>query len=252
VEKVINQDTAAVILEPMLFDLPKDDFLKKLRAHCTKVGALLIFDEMWTGFRLALGGAQEYFDVKADMATFSKAVANGMPISILSGRKDVMQLFDKDIFFFTTFGGEALSLAATKATITELRDKKVPAYLDRLGNRLRDGVHAVTAKLGIDYVKVIGAGCRTMLTIGPAAGDNLLAKSLVQQELIKRGILWQGQHALSFSHTESDIDYTISAYEEVLGILKDAVSANTVKEKLRGLPMEPVFRTVTGNVVKKA
>ena len=99
-------------------------------------------------------------------------------------------------------------------------------------------------------MKVNGPGCRTLLVLGPAAGDALDAKSLVQQELIKRGILWQGQHAISFSHTEADIDYTLGAYEEVLAILKDAVIKKLVKEKLRGRPMEPVFRTVTGNVQK--
>jgi len=120
----IDDDTAAVILEPFVFEAPKDNFLHQLRDVCTKNGTLLIFDEMWTGFRIALGGAQEFFKVKADLATFSKAVANGMPIAILAGRKDVMSVLEKDVFFYTTFGGEALSLAAAKATIKELKIKK--------------------------------------------------------------------------------------------------------------------------------
>src|SRR6185295_1564604 len=98
---------------------------------------------MWTGFRLALGGAQEHYGVRADLACFSKAVANGMPLSLLTGRRDVMQLLDKDVFFFTTFGGEALSLAAAKATIGELRDKRVPEHLARQGRKLRDGYNAI-------------------------------------------------------------------------------------------------------------
>ena len=79
-----------------------------------KMDSLLIFDEMWSGFRIALGGAQEYFEVNADLACFSKAVANGMPISIITGRKDIMSLLENDVFFFTTFGGEALSLLLLK------------------------------------------------------------------------------------------------------------------------------------------
>jgi glutamate-1-semialdehyde aminotransferase len=81
----IDDETAVVILEPFVFEPPKDNFLHELREICTKNGTLLIFDEMWTGFRISLGGAQEFFDVKADLATFSKAIANGMPIAVLTG-----------------------------------------------------------------------------------------------------------------------------------------------------------------------
>jgi glutamate-1-semialdehyde 2,1-aminomutase len=84
---------------------------------------------MWSGFRIAVGGAQEYFGVNADLACFSKAVANGMPLSVLTGRKEVMSVLEKDVFFFNTFGGEALSLAAAKATINEMIEKNVPAHL---------------------------------------------------------------------------------------------------------------------------
>src|SRR5690606_21977247 len=110
-EEALDEDVAAVILEPFVFDAPKDDFLHKVHELCKKNGTLLIFDEMWSGFRCALGGAQEFFGIKPDLAVYSKAVANGMPISFLTGRKDVMDLFTKDVFFYTTFGGEALSLA---------------------------------------------------------------------------------------------------------------------------------------------
>ncbi len=133
----IDDDTACVILEPFVFEEPRNDFLKKVKEVCEKNGTLLIFDEMWTGFRIALGGAQQYFGVKADLAVFSKAIANGMPISVITGRKDVMSLFDKDVFFFTTFGGEALSLAAAMAVIDEIEKKNVPAYLSEKGKIIK-------------------------------------------------------------------------------------------------------------------
>ena len=127
----IDDETAAVILEPFVFEPPKNNFLQELRDVCTKNGTLLIFDEMWTGFRIALGGAQEFFNVDADLATFSKAVANGMPLSVLTGKAEVMKVLEKDVFFYTTFGGEALSLAAAKATITELKENNVPEYFPK-------------------------------------------------------------------------------------------------------------------------
>jgi len=244
----LDDDTACVILEPIVFEAPKDDFLKKLRDVCTKNGTLLIFDEMWTGFRLALGGAQQYFDVRADLACFSKAVANGMPISMLTGRRDVMELLDKDVFFFTTFGGEALSLAAAKATIHELRSKNVPAYLAAQGKKLREGYNEIARALKMPYTACSGFDCRTIVTFADAAASGgkssspLEMKSLVQQELIKRGVLWGGFHNMSFSHSDADVAHTLAAYEEVLPILKSAVDAGNVRGALRGEPVAPVFR----------
>lgn len=242
----IDEDTACVILEPFVFEEPKDNFLHKLRDVCTQNGTVLIFDEMWTGFRVAVGGAQEYFGVNADLACFSKAVANGMPISILTGKKDIMKLLEKDVFFFTTFGGEALSLAAVKATVTEIIEKNVPAHLAKQGRKLKDGYNSIAQKLGMYYTKCFGFDCRTIITFdADKSGCNPLEmKSLVQQEMIKRGILWGGFHNMSFSHTDEDIEYTLKAYEDVLPILKKAVDQKNVKQYLRGEPVEPVFRKV--------
>ncbi len=238
----IDDDVACIILEPVVFDAPKDNFLHKLKELCEQHGILLIFDEMWTGFRLALGGAQAYFGVKADLACFSKAVANGMPISILTGRKEIMTLCEKDIFFFTTFGGEALSLAAAKATIQELKAKRVNEHLAAQGKKLKDGYNAIAQELGMEYTKCSGFDCRTIISFDQKAGNPLEMKSLVQQEMIKRGVLWGGFHNMSFSHTDEDVAYTLSTYREVLPILKTAVSEGRIKEYLRGEPVEPVFR----------
>ena len=245
VKDSIDDDTAAIILEPFVFEAPKNNFLQDLRKLCDENGILLIFDEMWTGFRIALGGAQEYFGVNADLATFSKAVANGMPISILTGRKEVMQVLDEKVFFYTTFGGEALSLAAAKATINELKDKNVPEYLANKGKLLKSGYNEIVQNLKIDYSKCIGYDCRSLITFDPKAGNPLEMKSLVQQEMIKRGILWGGFHNMSYSHTDDDINYTLNTYKEVLLILKKAVEENNVKGYLKGEPVVPVFRKVS-------
>lgn len=248
--QAITTETAAVILEPVLFEAPKNDFLQKLQAVCRETGALLIFDEMWTGFRMAMGGAQEFFGIRPDLATYSKAVANGMPISILTGRRDVMKALEQEVFFFTTFGGEALSLAATKATIEELRDKNVPQHIARLGKQLREGFNEIAMELDMPYTKCVGLDYRTLVTFAPDAGNPLEQKSLVQQELIKRGVLWSGTHNLSYSHGPQDVEYLLEAYRDVLPILRDAVHAKDIKSKLRGEPVQPVFRTTTGTIKK--
>jgi glutamate-1-semialdehyde 2,1-aminomutase len=249
----IDENTACVILEPIVFEAPKNNFLQELKEVCDKFGALLIFDEMWTGFRLTAGGAQQYFGVKSDLACFSKAVANGMPISILSGRAEVMQLCEKDIFFFTTFGGEALSLAAAKATIEEIQRNNVPERLALQGKKLREGYNAIAQELAIsDYTKCTGFDCRTIITFDPKADNPLEMKSLVQQEMIKRGVLWGGFHNMSFSHSDDDIAYTLAAYREALAILKQAVGEGNIKKYLRGEAVEPVFRRTSNFNMKPA
>ncbi len=249
----LDEDTACVILEPMTFDFPQDDFLVKLKAACEANGSLLIFDEMWTGFRWALGGAQEYFGVTADLACYSKAIANGMPIAVLAGRADVMALLDEQVFFFTTFGGEALSLAAAGATIRELRDKNVPADLARKGQKLLDGYNDIATELGIrDITHCKGHPARGLIVFDDKGGQSLLMKSFVQQELIKRGILWSGFHNMCYSHTEADLDYTLAAYGEVLALFKSALQAGELESRLRGRPVQPVFRRTDSFNLKPA
>src|SRR5262249_17116908 len=242
VVEALDADTACAILEPMVFEEPRDGVLHELKAACRTNGTLLIFDEMWTGFRLALGGAQERVGVGARLAGRSKALANGRPLAVLAGRADVMRLCEKDVFFFTTFGGEALSLAAAKATIRELRDRRVPAYLASMGQLLQDGYNEIARGLGMPYTRAVGHPCRSLVTFDAKAGDPLEMESLVQQQLFARGILWSGFHNMSFSHTDADVAHPLTAYREALITLKEAVDAGSVRQALLGSPVEPVFR----------
>ncbi len=245
VRSQLDADTACLIMEPFVFDEPKDNFLEEVQALCKENGTLLIFDEMWTGFRVALGGAQEFFGIKPDLAVYSKAVANGMPIAFLTGRADVMQLFEEEVFFFTTFGGETLSMVATIETIKEMQEKDVHNHIAKIGKQLKDGYNAIAKELGMDkWTMCKGFDCRTIMTWDASAGNGLHLKSLMQQEMIKRGILWCGFHNVNFSHTQEDVDYTLETYRAVLPIMKAAIEAGTVEEQLRGKPVEAVFRKV--------
>lgn len=253
IREALDEDVAAIILEPFIFEAPQNNFLQELATLCRENGTLLIFDEMWTGFRIALGGAQEYFNVVPDLAVYSKACANGMPIALLTGRADVMELFNSDVFSYTTFGGEALSLAASIATIKEIRDKNVPAYLDAKGQIIKDGYNEIAKEFGLENLtKCIGYNCRSMVTFAPEAGNGLEVKALVQQEMIKRGVLWAGFHNMCFSHSDEDINYTLSAYREVMPILKEAIESNDVKSYLKGEVLEAVFRKTSNYNIKPA
>jgi len=251
IKAALDNTVAALILEPFIFEAPKPGFLKELAEVCKANSTLLVFDEMWTGFRIAIGGAQEYFGVKPDLAVYSKACANGMPIAFLTGRADVMELLNSKVFSYTTFGGEALSLAACKATIHELRDKNVPKYLHEKGALMKDGYNQIAIETGMDvYTRCIGYNCRSMVTFTPEAGNGLEVKALMQQEMIKRGVLWAGFHNMCYSHSDEDIAYTLSAYRDVMPIMKEAILSGDVKKYLKGEPLEAVFRKVDNYNIK--
>jgi glutamate-1-semialdehyde 2,1-aminomutase len=238
----LDDKVACVILEPVMFDPPQREFLPALRRACEHVGALLVFDEMWTGFRLALGGAQQYFDVRADLACFSKAVANGMPLSVLSGRADVMRLLEDEVFFFTTFGGEALSLAAAKATLSVLREQDVTSVLATRGSRLRTRLSELLVQKDLGSVRVIGTDPRSMLVFDGAELDPLEQKSLVQQELLRAGVLWSGFQNLSFAHDESELERVVAAFDHAFDVLSAARADGNLRGRLRAEPLRPMLR----------
>ncbi len=247
----IDDDVAAIILEPTVFDAPAPEFLPGLRALCDRHGIVLIFDEMWTGFRLALGGAQEKFDVRADLVCFSKAIANGMPLSVVCGRRDLLQQTERDVFFFTTFAGEALTLAAAKATIDTMRREPVFAALYRQGAALRDGYNRIAADAGADFTRSAGFEPRSIVKFDAKNGVTPLEmKTFVQQEMIARGVLWAGFHNLCYAHGDAEVAQVLGAYREVVPRLAEAVAAGDVERLLRGKLLEPVFRKVENFNVK--
>ena len=245
VKAVMTPDLACLILEPIIFEEPKDNFLHEVQALCKANGTLLIFDEMWTGFRLALGGAQEFFGIQPDLAVYSKACANGMPIAFLTGRDDVMRLFESDVFYFTTFGGEALSLAATLATLDEMKEKNVPQFLATQGQKIKDGFNTLREKDGMtDYITIGGYPCRSIVNFTEKAGDTLVLKTYLQQEMIKRGILWSSFHNMCFSHSDADVQFTLDAYDDISPTFKQLIESNSVASALKGQVVEAVFRKV--------
>ena len=234
---------AAIILEPMNTDEPKDNFLQKVRSLSHKHGALLIFDEVITGFRWSLGGAQKYYKVTPDLACFGKAIANGMPISALVGKRKYMKKLS-DIFYSFTSGGEALSIAAAIATINEIEKKKVINIIWKRGKYLQLKVRALIIKNNLEHILALkGAPCWQILNISKTKNcSDLEIKSFLQQELIQEGILWNGQHNLNFSHTKKDINELVQAYSDILPELKAHIKSNTLKKKLRGKLITNIFK----------
>lgn len=234
-----KNEIACVIMEPFSTTMPKKNFLEEVKKITHENDAILVFDEIVTGFRISLGGAQEYFGVIPDLACFGKGIANGMPLSAIVGKKEIMREFE-EVFFSFTFGGETLSLAAAIATINEIKEKNVIQHIWRIGRKLKEGVKKIIKENGLEeYIEIRGLPPRTVMEF-----KTLEMKSLFQQEAIKRNILFTGAHNICYSHKEEDVGKLLEVYDKCMKILKEAIESNTIKEKLEGGVVEPVFRKI--------
>ena len=234
---------AAVIVEPMALQAPAPGFLEALRSLCDIYGTLLVFDEIITGFRLDLGGAQKFFGVIPDLAAFGKAMGNGMPISAIVGRRQYMTLME-EIFFSGTFGGEALSLAASIATIDKLHKEDAVQKIAKTGADLKTGLGLCIDRHSLNQELAVSGGdwWPAVLPTGNGRGDISLLTSLVKQELIESGVLMGPTFNLCLAHCEQLVmEQTLEAWDAALGRVSDALSSNEPEMRLRGKPIRPVF-----------
>ena len=252
VERIFEEhpgDVAAIVTTPVNLEAPEDDFLQRLREIADREDALLVFDEILTGFRFALGGAQEYFGVTPDLACFAKGMANGYPIAALAGRNDVMRVLEEDdVFFSATYAGEALSLAATKAAIGVQKEESVHEHIAAQGEKLMAGYDDLAAEFGIaDRTSTTGFGPRFKVTFADGSGEsNHLAKSLFMQECMKRGVLFTDGHLPSYSHTDEDVETTLGVYREAMEVLAEAERRGDFEDRLEGAPVGATLRERPG------
>jgi len=243
-EKIFQeQELACVIMEPMNVEYPKDNFLEKVKELAHKNNALLIFDEMITGFRYSMGGAQELFGVTPDLATFGKGMANGYPLSVVVGSNEIMQKME-DIFFSGTFGGETLSLAAANSVIDKYKKYDVTGHFKEIGSYLIKQLQKLidSEDLG-DIFSIAGHPSWNFLQIKQQDSYTTFEiKTLFLQEVFKRGILTLGSHNISFSHTKEDIDKLIAVYAEVLPMIKKHINNQTLLENIQGEILKPLFK----------
>ncbi len=241
--KKFPSQIAAVVLEPMNITEPHDCFLEKVKELTHQQGAVLVFDETVTGFRLATGGAQEYFGVIPDLATFGKGLANGYPLSAVAGRADIMRLME-EVFFSFTFGGEALSLAASLATMTKLQNEPVLATMKIQGEKILTGLAELRLRHGVGhFMSLTGLPVWSFMILKDFEPYTVWdIKTLYIQEMLARGIMILGSHNLSYAHGDDDVASLLQAYDEVLPILKDAVDNRRMGDYLRCEPLEPLFK----------
>ena len=245
----LNNDIACVILEPMVTVEPKDNFLHKVKELCHKHGTLFILDEMITGFRWHLQGAQKLFDIDADLCTFGKGMANGFSVAALTGKREIMKIggikdegSERVFLVSTTHGAEMSGLGAFIKTIEVCQKVDVIGHIWDYGRKLIDGINNISKGLGIqDCFYVEGYPCSPNYVAKDKTGAiSLGLRTLFAQELMKYKILMPWI-ALSYSHSEADLQLTLEASETALKIYAKALDEGYEKY-LVGKPIKPVFR----------
>lgn len=241
-------EIACVIMEPMSVEYPREGFLAEVKNLTHAEGALLIFDEIVTGFRWDLRGAQELFRVTPDLATFAKCLSNGFPLSALAGRADIMEHFAiGHAFWSTTYGNESLSMGVALDTLDFLEREQVIPFIWQQGEKLMNGFNRLAAAAGLaDYFACTGAPPRNVQIFKNLEGiPDLAVKTLFQQECVQRGVITLGCHNVSFSHTDEYVEKILAVYAEVFAVIGDIYrQGDDVRRHLKGPAAEPVFRRI--------
>lgn len=234
---------AAVIMEPMNVMSPPAGYLAAVRDTAHQHGALLIFDEVITGFRFALGGAQSLFGVTPDLASFGKAMGNGMPISAVVGLAGLLDQME-DIFFSSTFGGETLSLAAAIATVEKMQREPVIDTLWKSGTFLNDAIRPLIADRGLaDVIQLKGLAPWTLAGF-QARGDVRAEaiRTLWLKVMLDNGVLSSGSHNVCYAHNAADLKQVTAAWTAALDATAEALAGKDFDRAL-GVPViESIFK----------
>lgn len=228
---------------------PDSDFLLGLRDLCDEHGIVLVFDEIITGMRWCTAGAQSVYGVTPDLSTWGKALGNGIAISALAGRRDLMErgglnTDDPRVFLLsTTHGPETVGLAAYLAVARTYREEAVIVTMERQGAALATAVNAESRAVGLqDHVAVVGRPSCAVFTTRDAAGElSQEFRTLFLQEMLQHGVLGQS-FVISAAHTDEDIELTVTAARRSLQVYARALEAGDVTGLLRGRPVAPALR----------
>ena len=242
--KLEQGNVAAVILEPIQGNGPKDGYLEEVKSLTHRYGAVLIFDEVVSGFRYALGGASELYGVTPDLASFGKGMGNGYAISAVAGRKDLLKQIEDGVFVSTTFGGDSISMAASLATIKILERPGFYKNINEIGRQQLDGLVKLVEKYDLkDILSVTGLPEHAGLSFeGHGNLSYLDIQSVYSQTMIQNGILIFALYNLNASHTEAEAAKYLEATDKAFALIREAVDKDSVEEIFLGGKVNPVFK----------
>lgn len=242
--KLKGNEVAAVILEPIQSDGPKEGYLDSVKELAHKYGAILIFDEVVSGFHYALGGAQEMFHVSPDLVAFGKGMGNGYPISAVAGRKDLLEQIEQGVFISTTFGGDSIAMAAALATLSILSRPGYYDHIIKIGTMIRDGIRERIEKYNLNDVLAVSgmpAHCGVAFE-GHGSLSYLDIQSVYSQTMIQNGILVFAIYFLNSQHTEKEAQAYLDATDKAFALIRKAVEHESVDDILVGGKVDPVFK----------
>ena len=243
-EKLQSEKVAAVILEPIQSNGPKEGYLSAVKKLAHEYGAILIFDEVVSGFHYALGGAQEMYSVSPDLVAFGKGMANGYPISAVAGRKDLMEQIEKGVFISTTFGGDSISMAAALATLSIMEQPGFYEKITKIGTFIKSGIEEKIRKYSLEKVLAVSglpAHCGVSFE-GHGTLSYLDIQSVYSQTMIQNGILVFAIYFLNSSHSEKEAKAYLNATDKAFALIREAIDLDNVDNILMGGKIDPVFK----------
>lgn len=242
--KLKGNEVAAVILEPIQSNGPKDGYLDGVKKLAHEYGAILIFDEVVSGFHYALGGAQEVFNVTPDLVAFGKGMGNGYPISAVAGRRDLLEQIEQGVFISTTFGGDSIAMAASLATLNILSQPGFYDHIIKIGTMIRNGIQERIDKYDLNNVlSVSGMPAHCGLAFeGHGSLSYLDIQSVYSQTMIQNGILVFAIYFLNIHHTEKEAQAYLDATDKAFALIRKAIDNDSVDDILIGGKVDPVFK----------
>ncbi len=245
IERVIAEHpdgVAALIMEPMTSSFPDAGYLEAVRELTHRHGIVLVFDEMLTGFRFAPGGAQEYFGITPDLAAFGKGIANGFPLSAITGRRDLMMLME-DVFFSGTYGGETLSLAAASVVLERMATGEPTKQLADIGERLFTAIDHARSPQSHEFLQFSGHPAWSFMQWSIDDANTLNeVKTLFLQEVLRQGVLVLNTHDVTTAFTDDDIAHVARVYSDALEVIETALVDGNVASRLECETLVPLFR----------
>jgi len=236
-----GKDIGVIIMEPIRGHKPGDGFLQGVREIASRIGAVLIFDEVTSGFRVNYGGIHLTLGVEPDIAVFGKALGNGFPISAIIGRRSVMDSAQNS-FISSTFWTERIGYAAALATLKKIRENKVHEKLNHYGELINQGWERIAKKNRLD-IEISGIPPLTHISF--KVPNALEVQTLYAQEMLERGYLLGAAVYTTFAYTDAIIEQFIADSDKAFAVIKMALDEGSVKKQLKGDVIQAGFKRLT-------
>jgi len=241
-EQIVKQhDIGVIIVESIRHEEPKNNFLQKIRIIANKINAVLIFDEVSSGFRLCVGGAYTKYGVLPDIVVYAKGISNGFPMGVVLGKTSVMDAA-QTTFISSTYWTESIGPTAALATIKKMQKLDVPKHLDYMGKQIWQGWKKLAGKHGLK-IRILGPA--PLVTFLFEYDNAQEIRTLFTQEMLKRGFLASASVYVSYAHKDEHVNQYLDAVDEVFGVIKKAFNTNSVNSLLEGPVAHKEFKRLT-------